>query len=71
MILSFATKRGANGLRKWLVMDTERKEFSRDCRRFCPSRDDFVEIGDKDRKKLLSEIEDRPGWREVDYVKEA
>ena len=71
MILSFATKRGANGLRKWLVIDTENKEFSRDCRRFCPSRDSFVEISDKDRKKLLSEIEARPDWMEVDYVKEA
>lgn len=71
MILAFATKRGANGLRKWLLIDTENKEFSRDCRRFCPSRDSFVEISDKDRKKLLSEIENRPGWLEVDYVKEA
>ena len=71
MILSFATKRGANGLRKWLVIDTERKEFSRDCRRFCPARDDFTEISDKDRRKLLSEIENCPGWVEVDYCKEA
>lgn len=71
MILSFATKRGANGLRKWLVIDTERKEFSRDCRRFCPSRDSFVEISGKDRKKLLSEIENCSDWSEVDYVKEA
>ena len=71
MILAFATKRGANGLRKWLLIDTKRKEFSRYCRRFCPSRDSFVEISDKDRKKLLSEIEDRPGWLEVDYVKGA
>lgn len=71
MILSFATKRGTNGLRKWLVIDTENREFSRDCRRFCPSRDSFVEISDKDRKKLLSEIEARPDWLEVDHVKEA
>ena len=36
MTITMATKRGANGLRKWLVFDTDRKEFATDCRRFCP-----------------------------------
>lgn len=71
MIIAFATKRGANGLRKWLVIDTVSREYSRNSRRFCPARDSFVEISDKDRKRLLSEIEDRPDWIEVDYCKEA
>ena len=69
MILSFATKRGANGLRKWLVVDTERMEYATDCRRFCASRDDFVEVKDTDRKKMRDRFI-MAGYARVEYCKE-
>lgn len=71
MTITMATKRGQNGLRKWLVIDTERKEYSRYCRRYCPSRDEFIEVSDGDRKKLIEKIESNGAYIEVDYCKEA
>lgn len=70
MILAFATKRGANGLRKWLVIDTDRQELATDCRRFCPSRDSFIEIKETDRTELYYKFV-RYGYEKVDYCKEA
>ncbi|MBO5969196.1 MAG: hypothetical protein J6S14_11945 [Clostridia bacterium] len=70
MILSFATKRDAYGLRKWLVVDLDRCEYATDCRRFSDCRENFVEVKDTDRKK----IRDRfimAGYSHVDYCKEA
>ena len=42
-----------------------------EARRKWLAQDDFAEISDRDRKKLLTELESRPDWLEVDYVKEA
>lgn len=70
MTVTMATKRGTNGLRKWLVFDTERKEFSTDCRRFCQGRDDFMEVKEADRKRLYNRLI-MDGYNRVDYCKEA
>lgn len=70
MVLSFATKIGANGLRKWLVIDTERMEFATDSRRFGNARYDFVEVKDTDRKKMRDRFI-MAGYTRVDYCKEA
>lgn len=70
MTVVMATKRGTNGLRKWLIFDTERKEFATDCRRFCPGRDDFIEIKDTDRRKQRDRLI-MDGYIRVDYCKEA
>lgn len=70
MTVSLATKRGNNGLRKWLIFDTDRMEYATDCRRFCPSRDDFIEIKETDRKKIKYRLI-MAGYSRVDYCREA
>lgn len=66
MILEFATKRGANGYRKYLGIDTDKKVFSRERSRwYC--RADIVEITDKDRRAIIDRLSDS-GFTEVDRM---
>lgn len=66
MIVKFATKRDVNGNRKYLVFDTEIKQFARESSHwFC--REDFVEVGTKDLRKLTEMCRDE-GYTEVDNM---
>ena len=66
MILKFATKRNVNGNRKYLVFDTEAKQYARESSHwFC--REDFVEVGVKDLRKLTETVRDE-GYMEVDNM---
>lgn len=49
MLLGFTTKRNANGNRKILVIDTDKKEYARDSRQFSFSG---IEIKSADMKSL-------------------
>ena len=66
MIMRFATKRNVNGNRKCLIFNTETKQFARESAHwFC--RDDFVEVGLMDLKKLAQMCKDF-GYMEVDNM---
>lgn len=64
MILKFATKRNANGYRKILIIDHDKKIYSRTAAHwFC--REDFIETTNADRNKLINFIE-AAGYTETD-----
>lgn len=66
MIFRFATKRGANGYRKYIIIDTDRREYATDpAKWFC--REDYTEISAADRKKLLQQAE-AENMNQVDYI---
>lgn len=66
MIMKFATKRNVNGNRKYLVFDTEIKQFARESSHwFC--REDFMEVGVKDLRKLTEMVKGE-GYTEVDNM---
>lgn len=66
MKLLFATKRNANGYRKFLGIDTERKEFARDCSQWY-GREDITEITAADREKLIDTVT-AAGFTEIDFM---
>ena len=66
MILEFATKRNANGYRKYLGIDTEKKTFSRERGRWY-TRSDIVEITDRDRRALIDQLSGC-GFTEIDRM---
>ena len=66
MLLEFSTKRDRNGNRYYLGIDTESKTFSRERgKRY--GRDDVIEIGKRDRRKLIDELE-ADNFTEVGYL---
>ena len=66
MILKFATKRSANGYRKYLALDTERKQYATESAHWY-SRDDITEISNKDRHRIIEQVENARYTR-IDYI---
>lgn len=65
MLLEFSTKRDRNGNRYYLGIDTENKTFSRERGKWY-GRDDVIEIGKRDRRKIIDELES-DNFTEVEY----
>lgn len=65
MILEFATKRDINGNRYYLGVDTENKTFSRERGKWY-GRDDVVEVGKRDRRKMIDELVES-GFSEIEH----
>ena len=64
MIIRFATKRDINGNRKILIVDLDKKCYSRESSHwFC--REDFAEVSKTDFKKLCSLFSD---YTIIDYL---
>lgn len=61
MILRFKTKRNANGHRKILAIDTDKKVFCTDCPRIIP---DGAEIKSTDYKQILQAVKNS-GYQET------
>lgn len=66
MILKFATKRSANGYRKYLALDTDRKQYATESAHWY-SRDDITEISNKDRRRIMEQVE-RAGYSRINYI---
>lgn len=64
MILRFATRRNANGYRKILIINHDKKIYSRTAAHWY-SREDFIETTNTDRNKLIDFIE-AAGYIETD-----
>ena len=65
MTMEFATKRDKNVNRYYLGIDTDNKTFSRERGRWY-GRDDIVEIGKRDRQKMIDDLKTE-GFEETDY----
>ena len=66
MIFRFATKRGTNGYRKYIIIDTDRKQYATDpAKWFC--REDYIEVSAADRRKLIEQAE-RENLTRIDYI---
>lgn len=65
MLLEFSTKRDRNGNRYYLGIDTESKTFSRERGKWY-GRDDVVEVGKRDRRKMISELVES-GFSEIEH----
>lgn len=66
MIMKFATKRSANGYRKYFAIDTNRREYATESAHwYC--REDFTEITNKDRHRMIEQVE-KEGYSRVDYI---
>lgn len=64
MIIRYACKRNPNGNRSLIIVDHEKKIYSRTAAHwFC--RDDFIEISKTDRDKLITWL-NIAGFAEVD-----
>lgn len=66
MIIEFSTKRDRNGNRYYLAIDTENKTFARN-RSLWYSRGDTVEIGRRDRLKMIEQLKSE-GFLEIDCI---
>lgn len=67
MILRFATKRDVNGNRLYLIVDTDKKEYSRHNSKWF-HRDDFIQVGKQDMVKILYETAGNGEYEEVDNI---
>lgn len=66
MKINLATKRNAAGWRKILLIDTEKKEYSRESTHwFC--REDFAEVSTTDFRRMLEKVE-KAGFSEVERM---
>lgn len=65
MILEFSTKRDVNGNRYYLGIDTDNKTFSRERGKWY-GRDDVTEIGKRDRRKLIDDLQEN-GFTEIEH----
>lgn len=66
MKINLATKRNAAGWRKILLIDTEKKEYSRESTHwFC--REDFLEVSTTDFQRTLEKVE-KEGYNEVERM---
>ncbi len=66
MIIKFATKRDRNGNRYYLILDTERKQFSETASGFY-HKDDYIEVTKRERRSLeIRALTD--DYKEVDYI---
>ena len=66
MIFRFATKRSANGYRKYIIIDTERKQYATDPAHWF-NREDYIEVSADDRRKLIEQAE-RENLTRIDYI---
>lgn len=66
MVIEFATKRDRNGNRYYLGIDTDSKTYSR-MRGKWYGREDIIEIGKRDRRKLTEALE-AAGYAETEYM---
>lgn len=67
MILRFATKRDLHGNRLYFIIDTEKKEYSRNNSKWF-HREDFVEVGKQDLIKLWYETTGNGEYTEMDNI---
>lgn len=66
MKINFCTKRNAAGWRKKLLIDTDKKQFSRESAHwFC--REDFVEVSTGDFRRMLEKVQ-HEGFTQVDFL---
>ena len=66
MKISYCTKRNAAGWRKKLIVDTDKKQFSRESTHwFC--REDFAEVSIGDFRRMLEKVE-KEGYTQVDFL---
>ena len=66
MVFRFATKRSANGYRKYIIIDTERKQYATEPAHWF-YRPDYTEVTAGDRRKLIEQAE-RENLTRVDYI---
>lgn len=66
MLLIFATKRSANGHRKYLLIDTETRQYSREPRHWL-TREDFAEVPTAALRRLQEQAE-TAHFEQVDYL---
>ena len=66
MIIEFSTKRDVNGNRYYLGIDIDNKTFSRERGKWY-GRDDVIEIGKRDRRKLIDALENG-GFLEKEHL---
>lgn len=65
MILAFITARNkTNGSRRYLIIDTEKRVYARNCARMIP---EGIEIAVSDYKALIIELNNN-GYTEKDYL---
>lgn len=65
MKLEFITKRNTNGHCNYLLIDTDKKVYSRNSARMIP--DGYFTISKKDMDELLKRVQD-DGYQSVDYI---
>jgi hypothetical protein len=65
MLLHFKTKRDTNGNTKYLGIDTEKQEFSRQSRGWIDR--EYPELKTSDYKNMLEQLR-RENWQEIDYI---
>lgn len=67
MILKFATKRDVNGNRKYLAIDFQYKQFSRNpAKWFC--REDVTEISSSDYNRIKEQLANEQHFTEIDSL---
>ncbi len=66
-MLIFATKRNVNGSRSYLFIDTKKHTYATNPQRMFYSREDFVEVGRLDLRRLKERII-AEGFRPVDFI---
>ena len=67
MILKFATKRNTNGNRKYLAIDFQYKQFSRNPTHwFC--REDFTEISSSDYNRITEQLASEQHFTEIESL---
>lgn len=66
MKTNFCTKRNANGHRRILIIDHEKKEFSKESNHwFC--REDFAEVNITDLRRMQQQAE-KAGYKELERM---
>ena len=66
MVFRFATKRSANGYRKYIIIDTEHKQYATEPAHLF-NREDYTEVSAADRRKLIEQAE-RDNMTRVDHI---
>lgn len=66
MIIKFTTRRDANGNRYYLILDTERKQFSETASGFY-HKDDYMQITRRERRAIKEKAR-ADGYKEVDSI---
>ena len=65
MLLHFKTKRDTNGNTKYLGIDTEKKQYSRQSSKWISK--EYPELKTSDYKNMLEQLR-RENWQEIDRI---